>query len=102
MRPSACAAYHSLSRERCEHAFRHPADIGTARNARPALLELQVFGTAQIEATAAARMAAGLAGEQAELHQALRALLDGDVPRSPTRSGSAYSSSARSFRGGAQ
>jgi hypothetical protein len=42
------------------------------------LLELQVFGAAQIEATAAARRAAGLSGAQAELHQALRALLDGD------------------------
>jgi Fe-S-cluster containining protein len=81
VRPSACATYHSLSRERCEHAFRHPADIGTPRNARPALLELQVFGAAQIEATSAARKAAGLAGEQAELHQALRSLLDGDAAR---------------------
>ena len=81
VRPAACAAYHSLSRARCEHAFRHPADIGTPRNARPALLELQVFGAAQIEATAAAREAAGLPGEQVELHQALRALLDGDSPR---------------------
>lgn len=77
VRPSACATYHSLSRARCEHTFRHPQDIGTARNARPALLELQVFGAAQIEATSAARKAAGLSGEQAELHQALRALLDG-------------------------
>ena len=76
VRPSSCATYHSLSRARCEHAFRHPADIGTPRNARPALLELQVFGAAQIEATSAARKAAGLAGEQVELHQALRALLD--------------------------
>ncbi|HET7924972.1 MAG TPA: YkgJ family cysteine cluster protein [Rhodanobacteraceae bacterium] len=76
VRPSACATYHSLSRARCEHAFQHPADIGTARNARPALLELQVFGAAQIEATSAARKAVGLAGEQVELHQALRALLD--------------------------
>jgi Fe-S-cluster containining protein len=81
VRPSACATYHSLSRSRCEHAFRHPADIGTPRNARPALLELQVFGAAQIEATSAARKAAGLTGEQAELHQTLRALLDGDAVR---------------------
>jgi len=81
VRPSACAAYHSLSRARCEHAFRHPADIGTPRNARPALLELQAFGAAQIEATGAARKAAGLPGEQLELHQALRALLDGDALR---------------------
>ena len=79
VRPSACAAYHSLSRARCEHAFRHPQHIGTPRNARPALLELQVFGAAQIEATSAARTAAGLSGEQAELHQALRALLDADA-----------------------
>jgi Fe-S-cluster containining protein len=81
VRPSACAAYHSLSRARCEHAFRHPQHIGTPRNARPALLELQVFGAAQIEATSAARKAAGLGGEQAELHQSLRALLDADAAR---------------------
>jgi len=79
MRPSSCATYHSLSRARCEHAFHNPADIGTPRNARPALLELQAFNAAQIEATSAARKAAGLAGEQVELHQALRALLDGDA-----------------------
>jgi len=81
VRPSACAAYHSLSRARCEHAFRHPQHIGTPHNARPALLELQVFGAAQIEATSAARKAAGLGGEQAELHQSLRALLDADAAR---------------------
>jgi Fe-S-cluster containining protein len=79
VRPSACTTYHSLSRARCEHAFRRPADIGTPRNARPALLELQVFGAAQVEATAAARKAAGLSGGQLELHQALRSLLDGDA-----------------------
>jgi Fe-S-cluster containining protein len=81
VRPSACATYHSLSRARCEHAFRHPADIGTPRNARPALLELQVFGAAQVEATSAACKAAGRDGQQAELHQALRALLDGEAAR---------------------
>jgi hypothetical protein len=70
-----------LSRARCEHAFRNPADIGTPRNARPALLELQVFGAAQIEATGAARKAAGLEASQAELHQALRALLDAEAAR---------------------
>lgn len=75
VRPSACAAYHSLSRERCEQSFRRPQDIGTARNSRPVLLELQVFGSALIEATQAGRQQAGLAGEQRELHQALRALL---------------------------
>ena len=81
VRPSSCAVYHSLSRARCEHAFRHPAGIGTPRNARPALLELQAFGAAQIEATSGARKAAGLSGEQIELHQALRALLDDDASR---------------------
>jgi Fe-S-cluster containining protein len=81
VRPSACATYHSLSRARCEHAFRNPADIGTPRNARPALLELQVFGAAQIEATGAARKAAGLEASQGELHQTLRALLDGETTR---------------------
>jgi Fe-S-cluster containining protein len=75
VRPSACAAYHSLSRERCEQSFRRPQDIGTARNSRPVLLDLQVFGSALIEATQAGRKQAGLAGEQQELHQALRALL---------------------------
>lgn len=76
VRPSACAAYHSLSRDRCEHAFRHPDAIGTPRSSRPALLALQVFAAAQIEATNAGRVAAGLPDGQAELHQALRALLD--------------------------
>jgi Fe-S-cluster containining protein len=79
-RPSACAAYHSLSRERCEDSFRNPAGIGTARNSRPALLELQVLGSALIEATQAAYKDAGLAGGQAELHQAVRALLTGGEP----------------------
>jgi hypothetical protein len=68
-----------LSRARCEHAFRHPEDIGTPRSARPALLELQAFGSGQIAATAAALREAGLSGGQTELHQALRALLDGGV-----------------------
>jgi Fe-S-cluster containining protein len=80
VRPSACAAYQSLSRERCERSFRDPAHIGTTRNARPALLELQVLGTALIEATQAACVAAGLPGEQVELHQGLRALLASSEP----------------------
>ena len=79
VRPSACAAYHSLSRDRCEHAFRHAEAIGTPQNSRPALLELQVFAAAQIEATNAGRIAAGLPDGQTELHQALRALLDDGV-----------------------
>jgi Fe-S-cluster containining protein len=81
VRPSACATYHSLSRERCEHSFHHPEHIGTARSTRPALLELQAFGGAQIEATAAAYKDTDLASTPAELHQALRALLDADATR---------------------
>ena len=45
---------------------------------RPALLELQVFGSALIEATQAGCKAAGRSGEQVELHQAMRALLERD------------------------
>jgi hypothetical protein len=76
-RPAACAAYHSLSRERCEQSFNNPSGIGTPQNARPVLLELQVLGAALIEAAEAAYAAAGIDGAQAELHQAVRALLTG-------------------------
>jgi Fe-S-cluster containining protein len=76
VRPSACAVYHSLSRQRCEQSYCQPRGIGTAANARPALLELQTFGSALIEATRAGLEEAGLAAEQAELHQSLRALID--------------------------
>lgn len=79
VRPSACAAYHSLSRDRCAHAFSRPEAVGTEQNSRPVLLHLQVFAAAQIEATNAARIAAGLPDGQTELHQALRALLDAEV-----------------------
>jgi Fe-S-cluster containining protein len=76
VRPSACARYHSLSRARCEHAFDHPQDVGTPRNSRPALAELQAFGDAVAAATEAALADAGLAASKGELHQLLRALLE--------------------------
>jgi Fe-S-cluster containining protein len=76
VRPSACAAYHSLSRERCEHAFANPRDVGTPKNRRPALLALQAFGDAMIAAARAGLEDAGLASAEAELHQSLRALLE--------------------------
>jgi Fe-S-cluster containining protein len=79
VRPSACATYHSLDRARCERAFRHQEATGAEQDTRPVLLELHVFGAAQIEATNAARIAAGLPGGQQELHQAVRALLDEDL-----------------------
>jgi Fe-S-cluster containining protein len=76
VRPSVCASFHSLSAERCEHSFNHPESIGTPKNSRPALLELTALTDALIEATQAGIAAAGLASGKAELHQALRALLD--------------------------
>jgi len=76
VRPSACARYHSLSRARCEYAFDHPHDMGTARNSRPALLELQAFGAAVESATSAALDHAGLSASKAELHQLLRTLIE--------------------------
>jgi Fe-S-cluster containining protein len=76
VRPSACAAYHSTSRERCEHSYRHPQDIGTPKNSRPALLALQALGDALIAATQEGIDKAGLSSEQTELHQTLRALLE--------------------------
>jgi Fe-S-cluster containining protein len=75
-RPSVCASFHSLSRERCEHSFNHPEDIGTPRNSRPALLQLTAFTDALIEAIRSGTATAGLANGKAELHQAVRALLD--------------------------
>jgi len=76
VRPSACARYHSLSRARCEHAFAHPEDIGTRRNSRPALAELQALGAAVETATEAALEDAGLSATRGELHQLLRDLLE--------------------------
>jgi Fe-S-cluster containining protein len=76
VRPSACALYHSLSRERCEHSYNHPTDIGTWKNSRPALLEMQAFGDAVVEAARAGLERAGLASGKGELHQLLRALLE--------------------------
>lgn len=76
VRPANCAAYHSLSRARCEHAFAHPHDAGTPRNSRPALLALQTFCDAQIEATRAGVAAAGLDDAKGELNASLRTLLD--------------------------
>jgi hypothetical protein len=75
-RPSACAAYHSMSRARCEHAYEHPERMGTPSNSRPALAELQTFGSALIEATKAALDDAGVSSAQGELHRLLRALIE--------------------------
>ncbi len=81
-RPSACARYHSLSRARCEYSFEHPEDIGTPRNSRPALAELQDLGASLDSALEAALADAGLPGTKGELHQTLRVLL-GDPSERP-------------------
>jgi Fe-S-cluster containining protein len=75
-RPSVCAAYHSLDRKRCEQAFANPATLGTPSSARPALLEVQAFCDAVIDATHAAVRDANLSATRLELHTAMRALLD--------------------------
>jgi hypothetical protein len=75
-RPSACATYHSLSKERCEYSFNHPQDIGTAKNSRPALLDLQAFCDSLSEATRTGLKAAGLSNAKGELHQLLRTLIE--------------------------
>jgi len=76
VRPSACAAYHSLSRERCEYSYNHPHDIGTPKNSRPVLLELQAFCDALIEATQSGLEDIGLSNTKGELHQLLRTLIE--------------------------
>jgi Fe-S-cluster containining protein len=76
VRPSACAAHHSLSRERCEYGFEHPEHSGTPHNSRPASLDLQVLGDALIAATEAALRDCELPAERGELHQTLRSLLE--------------------------
>jgi len=76
VRPSACAAHHSLSRARCEHAFAHPEQHGTSKNSRPASLELQTLGHALIAATHSALEHNGRTVARNELHQCLRDLIE--------------------------
>jgi Fe-S-cluster containining protein len=76
VRPLACVRYHSLSRARCEFSYEHPHDIGTPRNSRPALVDLQAFGAAVDSATEAALERAELSAAKAELHQLLRSLME--------------------------
>jgi Fe-S-cluster containining protein len=75
VRPSICASFHSMSRERCEYSFDHPQDIGTPRNHRPVLLEVQALAEALVAATRAGLAEAKLDDAKLELNQALRVLL---------------------------
>jgi len=76
VRPSVCASFHSLRKDRCRHAFENPHDAGTPSNSRPVALALTAFADAMIEATEAGLAAAGVARAKGELHQRLRDLLD--------------------------
>lgn len=71
VRPSACAAYHSLSRPRCEQSFREPSlPAGTV-----ALESLMVVAMALEEGVSSALRTQGLSDIPGELHTAVAALL---------------------------
>ena len=72
VRPAACAAYHSLSKERCELSYRDPAvPSGTV-----ALQALRVVAVAMQEGVSTGVAAQGLSNLPLELHTAVAALLD--------------------------
>ncbi len=70
-RPSACAAYHSLSKARCEQSFQNPAlPSGTV-----VLRSLQAVTAGLEDGVSAALAAQGLSPVRMELHAAVAALL---------------------------
>jgi Fe-S-cluster containining protein len=70
-RPSACAAYHSVSRQRCEQSFHDPSlPSGTV-----ALEALMVVALALEEGVNVALQTQGLSHTPIELHTAVAALL---------------------------
>jgi Fe-S-cluster containining protein len=76
VRPSVCASFHSLSKDRCRHAFENPHDAGTPRNSRPVALDVKAFADAVIEAIEAGLADAGVTRARGELHQRVREVLD--------------------------
>jgi Fe-S-cluster containining protein len=70
-RPSACAGYHSLSKERCEQSFLDPS----LPTSTVALRSLQVVATALEDGVDAALRTQGLSQDRIELHTAVAALL---------------------------
>jgi Fe-S-cluster containining protein len=71
VRPSACAAYHSLSRQRCEQSFQDPSlPAGTV-----ALESLKVVAVALEDGVNTALQTQGLSHLPGELHKAVAALL---------------------------
>ena len=71
VRPGACAAYHSTSRERCEESFRDP----TVPSGTVALQGLQAVALALEAGVNDAVQAEGLSNSALELHTAVAALL---------------------------
>ena len=71
VRPSACAAYHSTSRERCEESFRDPA----VASGTVALQGLQAVALALEAGVNEALQGEGLSNVALELHTAVAALL---------------------------
>ena len=71
VRPSACAAYHSVSKQRCEQSFHDPSlPSGTV-----ALEALMVVALALEEGVSVALRTQGLSHTPIELHTAVAALL---------------------------
>jgi Fe-S-cluster containining protein len=71
VRPAACAAYHSLSRQRCEQSFQDPSlPAGTV-----ALESLRVVAVALEDGVNTALQSQGLSDLPGELHRAVAALL---------------------------
>jgi hypothetical protein len=71
VRPGACAAYHSLSKERCEQSFADP----TVPSATVALQSLRMVAVSLEEGIKGELAAQGLSTVPAELHRAVAALL---------------------------
>jgi Fe-S-cluster containining protein len=90
-RPSACAAYHSLSKERCEQSFQNPS--------LPAAIEvlqaLQVVATAVEEGVNAGLQRQGLSNVAVELHTAVAAILDNPALIARWRAGRPLTRSGR-------
>ncbi|HEY1898709.1 MAG TPA: YkgJ family cysteine cluster protein [Steroidobacteraceae bacterium] len=71
VRPGACAAYHSLSKERCELSYRDPA----VPSGIVALQALRAVGEGMQEGVSSGVAAQGLSNIPLELHTAVAALL---------------------------
>jgi Fe-S-cluster containining protein len=71
VRPSACAGYHSLSKERCEQSFKDP----TLPTSTVVLRSFQVVAAALEDGLNAELATHGLSHTRSELHAAVAALL---------------------------